>query len=170
MSPPGDVRRSETVKRVPRVKTMMVEQFVRVAPETPMAEVAQTLLKRKVSWAAVVDATGAFVGFVSAQGVLTAFVEFLHDEMPVGPAGRYLDPETPVLHVDTPLLDAMEAFVGPGPVMHVLAVLRDREIVGVVTRLAAMRAALEYFTANKDLRPGTLYVSALRDGHEKPPY
>jgi len=166
----GDVRRSQTLTRVPRVTAIMVHRFIKVTPETPMAGVAQQLLKRKVSWAAVVDTTDAFVGFVSAQGVLAAFTAVLHDEMPVGPAIRYLDPDTPELHEDTPLLGAMEAFVGPGPVVHVLPVLRDREIVGVVTRLDAVRAALDYFTAHPDLSPGTLYMSALRAGHEKPPY
>jgi CBS domain-containing protein len=150
---------------------MMSRRFVTVAPETPMADVAQKLLKRRTAWAAVVDAAGDFVGFVSAQGVLGAFVEFLHDEMPVGPASRYLDPEPPALQVDTPLLDAIEAFVGAGRVVYALPVLRGGELVGVVRRLDAVRAAMQYFAAGgKALGPGTLYMSALKGSEEKPPY
>lgn len=169
MPQPSDVRRSQTLTRVPRVTAIMVRRFVRVDPETSMAELARRLLNRNVSWAAVVDAAGTFSGFVSAQGVLTAFATVLQDEMPVGHAIHYLDPATPELHEDSPLLSAIEAFVGPGPAVHVLPVLRDREIVGVVRRLDAVRAALDYFKANKDLSPGTLYVSALAEEQEKPP-
>ena len=167
---PGDVRRSQSLTRVPRVAAIMLHRFVKLDPQTPMVEVAQQLLKRKVSWAAVVDTAGAFVGFVSAQGVLTAFAALLQDEMPVGSAIHYLDPVTPELHEDAPLLAAMEAFVGPGPMVHVLPVLRDRKIVGVVRRLDAVRAALDYFSANPDLSPGTLYMSALSAANEKPPF
>jgi hypothetical protein len=50
-------------------------------------------------------------------------------------------------------------------------VLRGRELVGVVRRLDAVRAAMEYFAAGgKALGPGTLYMSALKGSEEKPPY
>lgn len=185
MPPPGDVRRSETVTRVPRVASMMTPRYVQVEPGTPMGEVAQRLIARKSAWAAVVDDAGAYVGIVSTQGVLGALVERLLDEMPMGPASHYLDPGGPPLREDTPLLDAMEAFVGGGPPVHALPVLRDGKLVGVVTRLDAVRAAMKYFAKDsigkdsigkdsigKDKGPGaaTLYMSALRGNDEKPPY
>lgn len=170
MPPPGDVRRSETMTRVPRVASMMTLRYVQVEPRTPMGEVAQRLLKRKSAWAAVVDGAGDYVGFVSTQGVLGALVESLRDEMPVGPASRYLDPEPAALREDTPLLDAMEAFVGEGEPVHALPVLREGKLVGVVTRLDTVRAAMEYFAKSKKPGAATLYMSALKGSEEKPPY
>lgn len=170
MPPPGDVRRSETVTRVPRVAHMMTARYVQVEPRTRMGEVAQRLIERKSTWAAVVDGAGDYVGFVSTQGVLGALVESLRDEMPVGPASHYLDPGAAALREDTPLLDAMEAFLASGPPVHVLPVLRDARLVGVVTRLDAVRAAMEYFAKSKTSGPGTLYMSALKGSEEKPPY
>lgn len=168
--PRPDVRESQTVKRVPRVDAMMSRRFAQVHPETPIAEVARLLLKQRVAGAAVVDHAGGFVGLVSAQGVLAAFMKVLHDEAPVGPTRRHLDPETPLLHEDTPLLDVLEAFVSNGRVLHALPVLRGRGIVGIVTRLDAVRAALDYFGGVSEQGPGTLYMSALKGEQEPSPY
>lgn len=165
-----DVRRSPTVRRVPRVESMMSRRFVRALPEAPIAAVARQLLKQGASCAALVDAEGTFHGFVSTHGVVSALVGFLHDEVPLAPASHYRDPETPILREDTPLLDALDAFVGAGDVVHALPVLREAEIVGIVRRLDAVRAAMDYVGSDKDLSPGTLYMSALKGSHEKPPY
>jgi len=171
MPPVPDVRRSPTVVRVPRVEAMMSRRFVRAQPETAMTEVARLLLRHGTTVAAVSDAGGAFQGFVSDHGVLTAFVELLHDERPVASAVHYLDPPTPTLRERTPLLDALEAFAGAeGRPLQVLPVLQEAAIVGVVTRLDAIRAAMDYVAPDSDQSPATLYMSALKESHEKPPY
>lgn len=161
---------SRTMNRVPKISDIMHRDFAVVAPETPIRDVARVLLKRKLTGAAVVDKEGHFQGFFSSQGLMLALVDFLNEEVPVGPIQSYLDPTPPVLSETSSLMAAVETFVKTGSANLALPVLRGPRLVGVVTRLDVVRAALGYFAADKDQSPGTLYISALKKMDEKPPF
>ena len=68
------------------------------------------------------------------------------------------------------LMAAVEAFAKEGRANFALAVLRGERLVGVVTRLDVLRAAMDYFAGEKDTSPGTLYLSALKRMDDKPPF
>lgn len=170
MRPTPTARESQTMKRLPNVSDIMRRDFAIVGPETSMREVAKMLLKRKIAGAAVIDDDERFHGFVSTQGLMLAVVDFLNEEVPVGPILTYLDPEPPALTEASSMMAAVEAFVNLGRASVALPVLRRERLVGVVTRLDLVRASMDYFAGEKDTRPGTLYLSALRKMDEKPPF
>ena len=161
---------SKTMRRVPKVRDIMRSNFAVVSPETSLRDVAKILLKRKISGAAVLDKKERFQGFLSTHGLMLAVVDFLNEEIPVGPVQSYLDPEPPVLAEESSLMAAVEAFAKEGRANFALAVLRGERLVGVVTRLDVLRAAMDYFAGEKDTSPGTLYLSALKRMDEKPPF
>jgi CBS domain-containing protein len=148
----------------------MHHDFAIVSPETSLGVVAKMFLKKRIAGAAVVDRNDRFVGFFSTQGLMRVLVDFLNEEVPAGPIQSYLDPEPPVLGETSPLLAAVEAFVKRGCTILALPVLRGERLVGVVTRLDVVRATMSYFDQDKNTSPGTLYLSALRNMEERPPF
>ncbi len=158
------------MKRVLKVSDIMRRDFAVVTPETSMRDVAKTLLRKKIVGAAVIDENERFHGFVSTQGLMLAVVDFLNDEIPVGPIQSYFDPEPPALTESSSVMAAVEAFVKRGRANLALPVLCDGRLVGVVTRLDVVRATMDYFAGAKDTKPGTLYLSALERMDEKPPF
>ena len=163
-------RDSRTMSRVPRVSDIMHRNFAIVGPGTSVRDVAKILLKRKIIGAAVIDEKERFRGFFSTQGLMLALVDFLNEEVPVGPIQSYLDPIPPVLGEESSLLAAVESFTKGGRPNLALPVLRGEHLVGVVTRLDVVRAAMDYFAGEKDTSAGTLYISALKKMDEKPPF
>ena len=162
--------RSTTMKRVPKIGDVMSRDFAVVSPETPLQRVAKMFLKKKSSLAAVIDDQKRFQGFLSTQGLMLALVDFLNEEVPVGPIGHYLDRELPVLREESSLLAAVDSFATGGGATFALPVLRGDRLVGVVTRQDVVRGAMNYFGSGKDIGPGTLYISALKSVDEKPPF
>jgi len=155
---------------VPQVKDLMDPNPVTVGPEMQVGNVARAILKKGAHGAAVVDDEGAFLGFVSTQGLVTALNHYVHDEVPPGPAKHYVDPESPSLSEGAALIDAAQLFAKSGYRFWAIAVLRDERIVGVVTRFDVVRAIMDYFEVRKSNEPDTLYISALKGADEKPPY
>jgi len=149
---------------------MMAHNFISLRPEASIGEVAKILVRRRVFGAAVVDAEGCFCGYVSTRGVLAAMAEFLQDERPVRPLLEYLDPVSPQLSEETPLMAAIHCFGEAGQDILALPVLRGDELVGVVTRLDLMRAVMDYLGGAKGTGAATLYISALKNTDEDPGY
>jgi CBS domain-containing protein len=143
---------------------------VTVGPEMRVGEVARVLIKKRANGAAVVDDGGRFLGFISAQGLMKALNDYVHDDVPPGPVNRYLDPESPSLSEGSALMDATQVFANSGYQLWAVPVLRAERIVGVVTRLDVVRAVMGYFGRQKSQEPETLYISALKEPGEKPPY
>ena len=159
---------SKTMNRVPSVSDIMRRDFVFVSPETSIHDAAKKLLKREVAGAAVIDNNEHFLGFLSTHGLMLAVVDFLNEEIPVGPVRSYLDAEPPALNESSSLMVAVDAFTKLSRTNVALPVLRGERLVGVVTPLDVVRAAMSFLTGEKDTTPGTLYLSALKSMDEKP--
>jgi CBS domain-containing protein len=170
MNPGRYVRHLDAIRRIPTVRDMMTRNFVSLRSDASIGEVAKILMRRRAPGAAVVDAGGRFLGFVSNRGVLAALAEFLHDERPAGPLCEYLDPEPPRLFEDTSLMVAIHRFGEAGSNDLVLPVLRGEALVGIVARLDVVRAVMRYLGGGKGAGPATLYISALKQRDEGPGY
>ena len=105
---------STTMKRVPKIGNIMSRDFAVVSPDTPLQRVAKMFLKKKSSLAAVIDDQRRFQGFLSTQGLMLALVDFLNEEVPVGPLGHYLDRDLPELREESSLLAAVDSFATGG--------------------------------------------------------
>ena len=155
---------------VPHVRDLMNPKPVTVGPELRLGEVAQALVNKGVDGAAVVDDEGRFLGLISAQRLLSALSQYVHDEVPPGPAKHHIDPESSSLSEDATLMAAVQLFAKGGSDLWAISVLRDDRVVGVVTRLDLVRAVMDLLGGRKSSEPDTLYISALKETDEKPPY
>jgi CBS domain-containing protein len=158
------------MKPVPRVRDMMNRKPVILDPDTRMGDVARIFLKKKIPSAAVVDEEQRFVGVVSTQGLMLALVDAVHDEVPAGAVAGYLDPDPPRLTEKTPLMVVAEMFVKGGYTNRSLPVLRGDRLVGLVTRLGVIQAVMNYLAGVEDRHAQALYISALKDMDETPPF
>jgi CBS domain-containing protein len=150
---------------------MMNRKPVTFGPETHMRDVAKVFLKKKVPCAAVIDDDHRFVGLVSTQGLMLAVVDAVYEEVPPGTVKGYIDPDPPRLTERMSLMQVAELFVKGGYTHRALPVMKGDRLVGVVSRLSVVQAVVDYF---KGVTPGTqaasLYISALKELDEKPPF
>ncbi len=141
-----------------------------IGPDMPLGEVARALAKKGVHTAAVVNDAGRFLGFLSAQGLMKALSQYVHDEVPPGPARHHLDPQSPSLTEDAALMAVAQLFAKGSHELWAIPVLRDERFVGIVTRLDVIRAVMDHLGSRRNPEPDTLYISALKETNEKPPY
>ena len=158
------------IKPVPHVKDFMNRKFAVVDPEMRTGDVAKLFAKKKVQGAAVVDSEGRFVGTISSSGIMNALIDMVHDEIPPGLAKNHLDPELPTVTEDTPLMAVVELFARSGHQLWAVPVILDGKVVGAVNRLDVISAVIKFLGDAEAGEARTLYISALKEIDEKPPW
>ncbi len=156
------------MRPIPLVRDLMTRRPAIVDPESSMGDLARVFLSKNVPSAAVVDGEGKFHGLISTQGLMTAMVDLVYEEVPPEPVKSYLDLEQPRITEETSVMKVVDLFARGGYSIRALPVLRGDRFVGIVTRLDVVRALLEYFAGVEDKGEQTLYISALRGSDEKP--
>lgn len=158
------------MKPAPRVRDMMNRKPLIIDPDTRMGDAARLLLKKKAPAAAVVDGKKHFHGIVSTQGLMVALVDIVYEELPEGPVKNYMDPMPPKLSETSPLMMVAEMFVKGGYTNRAFPVMRDGQLVGLITRLGVIGAVMGYTQGAKDRDSQLLYISALKEMDEPPAF
>jgi CBS domain-containing protein len=143
---------------------------VTISADALVHEAAEIQIKQRLFSVAVVDAQHRLVGFFSQQGCMLALLDVVHHSIPECPVTGYLDPRPPTISEETSLLSIAHLFTREGYRHAVLAVLRDARLVGTVTRLDVIRAVENYIAGVKDTASVMLYMSALKEMDETPPF
>jgi CBS domain-containing protein len=149
------------------VRDVMRRDVLVVAPETPLKDVAQLLIDRRVSGVPVVDDTGAVLGIVSETDFLIK--EQGSEAVPHRPMSRLLgeSADTRQMLAKVSAVTAGEAMTSPavtiGPTAAIsaaaslmtnrrvnrLPVISDGKLVGIVTRADLVRA---YVRSDEELQ------------------
>jgi CBS domain-containing protein len=156
------------LKRVPTAKDIMSSKPITLQPGMPVHEAAVRLVKKGVLSAPVVDENEDFVGVFSQQGCMVGLIDAVYAEMPSDEIGSFLEPDPKTITENTGLLAMAEKFVHGTAFVHSLPVLRDRKVVGIVSRFDVIRAVIDYLAAAPDTKAQTLYLSALKEADEAP--
>jgi CBS domain-containing protein len=171
-----------------KVRDMMTQPVIRVAADTPLLSAVRLMLQNKVSGLLVVDAAGHLVGIVTEGDLLRRvetgtqrrrprWIEFLlgpgrlADEY-VHAARRKVD-EVMSTEVHTVTEDApLEEAVGVMERHKVkrVPVLRNGELVGIVTRADLLRALVRGATAAHPLRSDAAIRERLLDELKRQPW
>jgi CBS domain-containing protein len=153
---------------------LMSTDLVTVAPETPLRDVAKTLLRHRISAVPVVDDGGALVGIVSEGDLIgrkkteretrsewwlmrLADGEPLNDEFlahlqsPLAVAREIMSSPVIAVSEDTPI-DEIATLMGAHRVKR-LPVLRDGHVVGVLRRADLLRTIGDGISAPVPLPP-----------------
>jgi CBS domain-containing protein len=138
-------------------------------PGTPTRDAARHMLKDRLPAIPIVEEDGRLVGVFSQQGLMICLVHVVNNELPPGTVDCHLDPDPPCVSEETGLLSIAQIFAGDAR-QRAIAVLHEEKLVGVVTRLHVIRAFMDYMAEVTDHHSRTLYLSALKDAEEAPPF
>jgi CBS domain-containing protein len=143
---------------------IMVRRLHTARPDQRVREVADMLLKYKVSGAPVVTEGAILVGVVSEKDCIKALLRAVHHRVPFSLVSDVMTTELITIGEDTHIMAMAELFIQHG--IRRLPVVRDGRLVGQVSRRDVIRAASELFRQAPSRDAVLLHLSAL--GSEPP--
>jgi CBS domain-containing protein len=138
------------------VKDVMESPVITIHPEATLRQAAERMLEHGINGLPVVDDEECVVGIIGLKDILRAPMPSLARARvsrltPIGDIARHLEARrvnqvmaTRVWSVkeDDPVMAAVAIMVNQG--LHPVPVLRDEQLVGVISRADAVRALLDY--------------------------
>ncbi len=130
------VEESQSVK----VKDYMARKLITFSPEQPMYEVAEELMKHKISGGPVVDAEGALVGIVSEGDCLKEVVKGKYDNMPIfsGTVGEHMAQKVVTVDPDLNIFEVARMFLQMR--FRRFPVVKNGKLVGQISQKDVMKA------------------------------
>ena len=140
---------------------IMVTKLITLSPEMKLREAAKLLLKSRISGAPVVDEEGDLIGVFSEKDVMGALIDAVYDELPSSEVRSYMSRDLHTITEDVDLLAIAQIFQTRG--FRRLPVVRDRKLVGQISRRDVMAAVIKLLEPATDRKTALLYLSALRE-------
>lgn len=124
----------------PSVTKFMATSLITFSPETDIREAINTMLKRKISGAPVLDQEKRLVGMLSEVDCLKILLEGPYNELPkrMETVADYMSTSVKTITSDKTILDAAYEFVNSG--MKRLPVLENGRLVGQISRVDVLKA------------------------------
>ncbi len=124
----------------PSVTRYMATKLVTFHPETEIFQAINTMLKRKISGAPVVDDKGNLVGMLSEVDCLQILTNGPYNKEPEdkGTVGDFMSSKVITINADKTILDAAYEFVQSGKKR--LPVMENGKLVGQISRVDVLRA------------------------------
>lgn len=121
-----------------KAKDAMTSPPLTVGPEMPLRDVGSLLSRHRISAVPVVDAEGHLLGILAERELITADVDAAQGSGHLGAqAGQVMNRNAACVHEDVDLHDVARMLLEPD-VRRVL-VVRDREVLGVISRRDLVR-------------------------------
>ena len=155
-------------KKAPHARDIMTKKPVTLDPHTSLYDASKILVKNRWLSAPVVDDDGNFLGVFSQQSCMRALVDAVYEEIPSTEVQAYLDPNPITTHEDATLVRCAQTFADPKLRGPALIVLRDKKVVGLISRLDVINGVLKYVKSAPDRETRLLYLSALNSIEEAP--
>jgi CBS domain-containing protein len=149
-------------------REFMVSDLVTLSPKTDVVEAVQTLLRRRISGAPVVDANGRYLGVFSEKCAMQVLLDAAYEELPTFEVGAFMDTGAQTIGPDTHLLSIAQVFLLT-PYRR-LPVVEDGVLLGQVSRRDVMQVWMDAINLAPNRSAGTrlLYWNALFERHEAP--
>ncbi len=140
---------------------IMVTKLITLSPDMKLREAAKLLLKSRISGAPVVDKEGDLIGVFSEKDVMGALIDAIYDELPSSEVRSYMSRDLHTITEDVDLLAIAQIFQTQG--FRRLPVVRDRKLVGQISRRDVMAAVIKLLEPAADRKAAVLYLGALRE-------
>ena len=140
-------------------REIMVTKLHTVRPDQRVIEVVKLLLKHKISGVPVVDANRHLLGIISEKDCIEALMRAVHHGVPFSLVSDVMTTEVTTITEETHIMDMSHLFL-TNPIRR-LPVLRDRKLVGQVSRRDVLKGAVSLFEQAPSRESAVLYLSAL---------
>jgi len=146
---------------------MMETEPLTVGPDDSVFETVQLLLRRKVTGVPVVDEDHRLLGMLSEKECIRALIRAIHYRMPPSFVRDVMARNPVTVTEETSILTLSDLFVNHD--FRRIPVIRGERLVGQVTRIDLLRAAVQVFRTAPSRQQAVLYLSALDDRSSGPP-
>ena len=145
---------------------IMATKLVTLSPETDVFQGIETLVRRRISGAPVVDHEGNLVGVFSEKSCMQVLIDAAYDGLPTNSVSAFMDSSPETIHENTCFLTIAQIFLNQP--RRRLPVVDGPRLVGQVSRRDVIEAAANYFTISVEHPSTLLYLSALREMTDPP--
>ncbi len=144
-----------------RAADMMTTSVVTLRADQHTHDAVQTLLKRRISGAPVVDETGRLVGIFSEKDSIHALLRAVHERLPSSLVGDHMTTEVISVTENTSLLTIAHLFLTH--TVRRLPVVHGGKLIGIVSRRDLLQAASQVMQAAPTRDAALLYLSVVSD-------
>ena len=145
---------------------IMARRLITLRPNMDIFEAIGILLKHRISGAPVVDEYGNYVGVFSESNCLSMLVNAAYDQLPTTELFAFVTTDAPTITEETDVLTMAQLFLHSNT--RRLPVLRDRELVGQVSRRDVVRAVHDRVMKSDTHGSQLLYLSSVLGRDEAP--
>ncbi len=128
------------MKKFPSVTQYMTTRLVTFHPETHLWEAIDTMLRKKISGAPVLNKEGELVGMLSEVDCIRILFDGLYNEEPLQmlSVGDYMSKEVKTINTSSTIFDAANEFINFG--YKRLPVVDKGKLVGQISRADVLKA------------------------------
>ena len=123
-------------------------------------------LKNKISGAPVVDERNMLLGVFSEKSCMQVLMDAAYEGLPTNQIGAFMDDDPQTISEDTELLVMAQVFLLT--TRRRLPVVKDRYLIGQVSRRDVIKAASKLIAKSPSRENPLLYLSALHDMNNTP--
>lgn len=127
--------------RLPLVSDVMDRVFIKFKPDMPIKEAIETILKKNLYGACVIDDYGRLLGILSEKECLKLYIDMLEgtsaDDLKTGTVGDYYHREVQTVGPDCGVVEVAQIFLANR--FRRLPVVQDGRLVGQITRRDIVR-------------------------------
>ena len=125
------------------ITNYMATKLITFKPSTPIKEAMNIIVKKKISGAPVVDASGRLVGLLSEKDCLKAVLEGPYNQRPsmLGNVGEYMSTNVRTMHPDKSVMDVAIEFAHSQ--YKRFPVVENGRLLGQISRVDILTAILK---------------------------
>jgi len=147
-------------------RDIMVTRLVMLSPSADVFDAIETLVKYNISGAPVVEKDRTFLGVFSEKSCMKVLLDAAYDSLPTSEVRAFMITDAETITEETGFLTICQIFLNK-PCRR-LPVLRDKELVGQISRRDVIRVATKIMKSMPDRKSTLLYLSALRAMDDTP--
>lgn len=145
---------------------IMTTELVTLKPEMDVFHGIEVLVKNRISGAPVIDEQGDLLGIFSEKSCMQVLIGAAYDGLPTNQIQAFMNREPKTICETTQLLSIAQMFLTTP--LRRLPVMRDGQLVGLVSRRDVIGAAAKFDRGPRDRESTLLYLSALREMNDPP--
>ena len=156
---------SQTVQNI-KAADIMTRRLVTLSPEMDVFKAIDMLARNHFSGAPVIDKNRTLLGMFTEKSCLEVLVDAACEGLPTNQVGAFMSEPAHTICETTTMLEMAQVFLNKRT--RRLPVLKDRKLVGQVSRRDLIGSVSKIIKKTSDYQKTLLYLSALREFEDAP--